>query len=336
MKRLNREQFFDKLAQMDEAGLKKALWTLYWRGSASMRERIEAVIDPQVQQVRRAVSKAPPDPGVVLEEVTEFATLARAGAYLGGDRRVSPKERTRWRHTFREHASEALDALRAEDVETSAEAVETMMDLACEMGDYYYFRSEDSVEAARFVVSDAADALWSTIRDKRGFAAFCERAAGQLLRWESPYGWTLRGDGWVGQRETPLVQVVARMLPAADAWGQFTDQYLLALDRAAEDGRGARARGVMSTEDVTSKDRARALSEWHALLLERLVDGDYEDRLDILVEHPALAGPERTFLQARLAEHRGDRDSARRLVRECLTALPGHRGFLALAKEIGA
>lgn len=330
VKRLNREQFFDKLAQMDEAGLKKALWTLYWRGSASMRERIEAAIDPQVQEVRRAASKAPPDPGVVLEQVTEFATLARAGAYLAGDRRVSPKERTRWRHTFKGHATEALDALRDEDVESAAEAVETLIDLACEMRAYYYFRSEDSVEAARFVVSDAADALWSTIRHKYGFGVFCERAAGQLLRWESPYGWTLRGDGWVGQRETPLAHVVARMLPAADAWGQFTDEYLRALDRAAEDGRGARARGV------TSEDRARALSEWHALLLAQLADGDYEDRLDVLVEHFALAGPERTFLQARLAERRGDHDSARRLVRTCLTALPGHREFLAFAEDIGA
>ena len=41
VERLNRDQFFDKLAEMDEAGLKKALWTLYWRGSASLRERIE-------------------------------------------------------------------------------------------------------------------------------------------------------------------------------------------------------------------------------------------------------------------------------------------------------
>lgn len=40
-----------------------------------------------------------------------------------------------------------------------------------------------------------------------------ERAAGQLLRWESHYGWTRRGDGWVSQWETALAHVVARMLP---------------------------------------------------------------------------------------------------------------------------
>jgi hypothetical protein len=71
-------------------------------------------------------------------------------------------------------------------------------------------------------------------------------------------------------------------------------------------------------------------------LLNRLVDGDYDDRLDVFVEHPALDGPERTFLQARLAEHLGDRDAARRLVRECLAALPGHREFLAFEAQMGA
>jgi CheY-like chemotaxis protein len=31
----------------------------------------------------------------VLEEVRDFAALAPSGAYVGGDRRVSPKERAR-------------------------------------------------------------------------------------------------------------------------------------------------------------------------------------------------------------------------------------------------
>ena len=266
----------------------------------------------------------------MLGEVRELATLARAGAYLAGDRRVSPKERTRWRHTFRGHATNTLEALGGDDVESAARAMATLIDLVCEMRDYDYFRSDDPVEAARFVVSDAAAALWSAIRQEHGFAGFSECAAGQLLRWESRFGWTRRGDGWVRQRETALAQVVAGMLPGVDAWGQFADEYLRALDSAAEGGRDVRGRGA------TSKDRARALSEWHALLLERLVDSDYEDRLDVLVEHPALAGPEQMYLRARLVERRGDRDHARRLVRECLTALPGHRGFLAFAEEVGA
>ena len=44
--RMNREEFFAKLAALDEAGLKKALWNLYWRGTAAVRERIEGEIVP--------------------------------------------------------------------------------------------------------------------------------------------------------------------------------------------------------------------------------------------------------------------------------------------------
>ena len=36
--RLNRDQFFEKLAEMEATDLKKALWTRYWRGSAPLRE----------------------------------------------------------------------------------------------------------------------------------------------------------------------------------------------------------------------------------------------------------------------------------------------------------
>ncbi len=30
--RMNREEFFAKLAPLDEAALQKALWNVYWRG----------------------------------------------------------------------------------------------------------------------------------------------------------------------------------------------------------------------------------------------------------------------------------------------------------------
>jgi hypothetical protein len=39
--RMNREEFFAKLAPLDEDRLRKVLWNLYWRGPASVRERIE-------------------------------------------------------------------------------------------------------------------------------------------------------------------------------------------------------------------------------------------------------------------------------------------------------
>jgi hypothetical protein len=164
---------------------------------------------------KRAVA-APPNPGLVLHEVREFAELARAGAYMAGDRRVSPKERTRWRVTFRRLAADAEAALRAADPAPAEEALALIIDLACEMKGSQYFRSEDLVEAARFVVSDAATLLWETVRDRHGFGAFVQRAAPQLLRWESRYGWTTHGWGQVPEKEASLASVLARMLAAPD------------------------------------------------------------------------------------------------------------------------
>jgi hypothetical protein len=123
-----------------------------------MRERIEAEVDPQQGDRRSRIAKGPADPQVVLGEVREFVALARSGAYLGGDRRVSPAERTRWRFTFQRLVADAR-ALQGEDVGTAATA-EELIDLACETRGYDYFRSEDPVEAARFVVSDAVALLW--------------------------------------------------------------------------------------------------------------------------------------------------------------------------------
>lgn len=279
--RLNREEFYQRLSALDEAGLMKALWSLYWRGSASMRERVLAVIDPSAAARATRVG-ARVDADAVLSEVMEFAALARRGSYLAGDRRVSSKERTRWRFTFQRLAKATTQALAARDVEPAASAMATLIDLACELRSVDYFRSEDPVEAARFVVSDAAAVMWSAIRREHGHAAFCERAAGQLLRWESRWGWTRRGEGWVSERETTLAQVVADMIPAADAWGEFADHYLKALDSIAERGRGAGGR---------RRDRRELgddLSAWHAVLWERLAHGEYEDRLDVLSGHPAL------------------------------------------------
>lgn len=283
--RLNREQFYDALAALDEAGLRKALWSLYWRGSAAVRERVMVVVDPSSATAQAAIAGARGDANALLAEVMEFAAVARRGSYLAGDRSVSAKERTRWRFTFQRLAKAVTQALAGRDVEPAASAMATLIDLACELRFVDYFRSEDPVEAARFVVSDAAALMWSAIRKERGHGAFCERAAGQLLRWESRWGWTRRGDGWVSERETPLAQVVAGMLPAADAWGQFADLYLRALDSAAEQelAAGGRRRG--------RQERQADLSAWHHVLRQRLAHGEYEDRLDVLAHHPALVGP---------------------------------------------
>ncbi|MGH3445472.1 MAG: hypothetical protein ACRDPB_08860, partial [Nocardioidaceae bacterium] len=302
--------------------LKKALWNLYWRGSAPMRERIESELDPE--QKKRAARQAElVDPDWVAYEVAEFVTLARSGAYFAGDRRVSRQERTKWRSTFSRHAKDAQAALRV-DVDTAAPAVEAMIDLACEMSAVYLFRSEDPVAAARFVVSEHAHLLWSRVREERGFEVFTASAAPQLVRWERSYGWTRFGSGVIAEKETSLAAVLAQMLQVPDAWLGFADGYLDALDSRAPVKHGS------------GRDLASDLAEWHELLLDRLATYDAWDRLERLAGHQRLTGPEAVFFQARCAHRRGDLDQARRLVGESLERLPGHPQMLAFATEIGA
>ncbi len=88
-KRMSKDEFYKALSGLDEAALKKVLWVLYWRGTNQVRERIEVEIQP-------ADAPAPArgeavDPQVVLGEITDFVSLARDGAYMAGNRRVSPR-----------------------------------------------------------------------------------------------------------------------------------------------------------------------------------------------------------------------------------------------------
>lgn len=336
--RMDRSQFFAKLATFDEDRLKKALWNVYWRGSAIMRERIEAELDPVERERRRSAAKEPADAGWVLYEVREFVSLARAGSYLGGDRQVTPKERSRWRFTLQRLIKDALGALAVEETEEAdlaASAVEQLVELACEMRATDYFRSEDPVEAARFVVSDAVAALWSAIREHHDFATFAERAAPQLVRWESRHGWTRTGWGSVPAKETSLAIVVSRMLTAPDMWVGFSDRYLAALDELAR-AEPTKPKYTWRTPEQLRAERTSNLAAWHLLLLEQLIHSEAEDRLDRLAGHPALGGPELCFLQAQLAELRGARSAARDLVSTALAELPGHSGFLEFARAIGA
>jgi hypothetical protein len=336
---MNRDEFFAKLADLDEDRMKKSLWNLYWRGPAQLRERIESELDPAQDAVRKRAAAARPDPDTVLWEVRDFAELARAGAYIAGDRRVSPKERTRWRLTFRRLAADALAALRHEDSGPAEEAVALMIDLARETKRFDYFRSEDPMEAAQFVVSDAAATLWEFVRERHGFAQFATAAATQLPRWESAYGWSRSGWGKLADKEVSLASVLARTLRAPDAWTTFADRYLDALDQIArtEAARPAsRPSYNYPDSDYRRSGRTRDLAEWHSLLLERLAGSEAEDRLDRLAGHPALGGPELTFIQARLAQLRGDTNAARTLTKACLDRLPGHEGFADFAVQIEA
>jgi hypothetical protein len=119
-----------------------------------------------------------PDPDTVLDEVTTFVKLAKDGAYMAGDRRVQHTERSR-RLTFRRLAGDALTALQADDPGPAQQAVAEMVDLACDMRSYDYFYSDDPVEAAKFVVSDAVAVLWESVLRHDGFAAFARRGSHQ-------------------------------------------------------------------------------------------------------------------------------------------------------------
>jgi hypothetical protein len=339
LNRMNRDEFFAKLADLGEDRIKKALWNLYWRGPAQLRERIESELDPAEDAVRKRAAAERPDPDTVLWKVRDFAELAKAGAYIAGDRRVSPKERTRWRLTFRRLATDAIAALRHEDSGPAEEAVALLIDLACETRRFDYFRSEDPMEAAQFVVSDAAATLWEFVRERHGFARFAMVAATQLPRWESAYGWSRSGWGKLAEKEASLASVLARTLRAPDAWTAFADCYLDALDHIARTEAtkpASRPSYSYPDSDYRRSDRTRDLAKWHSLLLERLAGSEAEDRLDRLAGHPALGGPELTFVQARLAQVRGDTDAARALTEACLGRLPGHDGFADFAVQIGA
>ena len=335
--RMNRDEFYAAMAAHDDARLRKILWTVYWRGNAQLRERIEDELRPQ-DQPKVKPKKELPDPAVVLDEVTTFVELAKDGAYMAGDRRVHHTERSRWRHTFRRLAADALAALMASDPAPAQQAVAKIVDLACDMKRYDYFHSDDPVEAAKFVVSEAVAALWESVLRHDGFAALAGRAPEQLIRWEADYGWTRRGYGQVAEKETPLAVPLARLLTTPDMWRTFAESYLEALEAAGRaDPR--RPRTVYGTFDETSyrrKERADDLAAWHEMLLDRFAGTPEDELLDRLVASPALAGPELNFLRARIAQRRGDVSQAATLVTRCLKELPGRQAYLDFAVEVGA
>jgi hypothetical protein len=333
---MDRQEFFGRMGPLDDAGLRKALWNLYWRGTATMRERIEAELNPHSQVRRQPPARPAVDPDRVLDEARDFVALARSGAYMGGDRRVSGQERSRWRFTFQRLAAEAQQALLSPDgTVAGGAALAELIDLANDTRDYDYFHSEDPMEAARFVVSDAVTVLWRGLLQEHGFAGFAERAAPQLIRWESRFGWTRTGFGALSEKECSLASVLAGMLRSPDMWIGVADSYLAALDLAARDDT-ARPKQSWPGPDRIRDRRTEALSEWHGLLLAKLKDYGAEDRLDRLSKHGGLGGAELTFLQAKLANARGDVAGARSLVHQALTSKPGHKGFLEFAGEIGA
>jgi hypothetical protein len=335
---MSRDEFYAAMAPHDDVQLRMILWTLYWRGTAQLRERIENELRPQ-DQPKVTAKKELPDPAGVLAEVTTFVSLAKDGAYMAGDRRVHHTERSKWRHTFRRLATDALAALADSDPAPAQQAVTKIVDLAQAMKGCDYFHSDDPVAAANFVVSDAVAALWDSMLRHDGFAVFTDRAPEQLVRWESEHGWTRRGDGQVAEKETSLAVPLARLLTTPDMWRTFAESYLEALEAAGRSDPKQRRTGYGGCDETSYRRRRRAddLAEWHEMLLERFAGALEEDELlDQLVASPALAGPELNFLHAQIAERRGDVAQAARLVTECLRELPGHQGYLDFAVDVGA
>jgi hypothetical protein len=333
--RMNRDEFYAAMAPNDDARLRKIVWTLYWRGNAQLRERIEDELRPPGQPKVKP-GKELPDPDTVLDEVTTFVNLAKDGAYMAGDRRVHHTERSRWRHTFRRLVSDALAALQADDPGPAQQAVAELVDLARDMKSYDYFHSDDPVEAAKFVVSDAVAVLWESVLRHDGFAAFARRVPGQLIRWEAYYGWTRRGWGQVPEKETALAVPLARLLATPDMWRTFAGSYLDALDATGRAKPPRTAYGGYDETRYRRHERTRDLAAWHEMLLDRFAGTPEDELLDRLAASPALAGPELTFLRARIAERRGDVALAAALVTECLKELPGDREYLDFAVEVGA
>lgn len=301
---MSRDEFFAKLAPLDAEQRGKVLWNLYWRGTVAVRERIEGELDPPERERRKKAVAALPDPDLVLMEVKYFVELARSGAYIAGDRRVSRTQRTKWRVTFRRLATEAQSALHAEDSGPAEEAMELMIDLACHADGC--FRSEDPLEAAKFVVSQAAWALWETMLDNRGVEEFTARAVPQLMRWKRAYGWS-EGTGAckVREQERPLAEILASMLTTPEMWNAFADAYLAALDQLTAGDQPPTARKntkawrdwecASRQRDQEKRWQARRLARWNSLLIEH-VDGERAGRL---AGHPAFGGPEADFLKVR-------------------------------------
>ena len=109
------------------------------------REEFFAKLTPKRRR-RKHDAAIPPDPALVLAEISQFVELARSGAYIAGDRRVSRTERTKWRVTFRQLATDAQLALHAEVTAPGERAMELMIDLARHVEGS--FRSEDPLRTA--------------------------------------------------------------------------------------------------------------------------------------------------------------------------------------------
>ena len=148
---------------------------------------------------------------------------------MAGDRRVHHTERSKWRYTFRRRAADALAALTASDRAPAQQAVAKIIDLACDLKRYDYFRSDDPAEAAKFAVSQAVAALWESVLRHDGFAALAGRAPEQLTRWEEATAgpaeatvrWRKRKRPWPFRLPSRLRRQICGGRSPSPTWGRW-------------------------------------------------------------------------------------------------------------------
>ncbi|HPA50360.1 MAG TPA: hypothetical protein PLP50_02050 [Thermoanaerobaculia bacterium] len=331
---LTREEFQALLSARDTEGLRKMLWELYVRGSEDLRRRIETVALPVGERPKK-VAPPPVDGEWHLGEVRQFVALARSGAYTGGTRRVSPSERTRWRLPFRALIDDSGRLLTQGDVANGTEAMSALLDLALDCRDTYYFRTEDPVSALRIVASDLVDLLWRANLEAHGFPALVARAPRDLLRWESPWGWTRMGTRTIAAKERSLADVLAALLPSHDAWVAMAEAWLQVF--AATHGGRAAPRSAPNRNlpsqyvPPTPSDWKR----WHELLYERLHGSESHHLLERIAAVPERPGVDLWLLRVRLARDAGRAEEARCIARAALGEFPGARELQAIAREVG-
>src|SRR2546425_13346534 len=86
MNRMDRHRFHEELAPLGNEALKKVLWNLYWRGSAALRERVEAELAPAEAKKAVARPQLENDAAMGHREGVQVAELPPAGRLPGRGR----------------------------------------------------------------------------------------------------------------------------------------------------------------------------------------------------------------------------------------------------------
>jgi hypothetical protein len=89
-------------------------------------------------------------------------------------------------------------------------------------------------------------------------------------------------------------------------------------DEVSEPYRPRTVYGSLDETRYRRHERTKGLAAWHEMLLDRFAETPEDELMNRLAASQALAGPELTFLRARIAERRGDVAQAATLATECL------------------